>query len=81
MHSNLVKAMLANLFLFLKSSLSPSREPGFFIFHHPSVSMLLLFMVITSVFVLFTWRFPDDSIFDTSRINIDLFFPSSVIKS
>ena len=62
------KALLASLFLFLMSSLSPRRKPSFFIFRHLSVSLLHLFKVIASVFVSLTWRFPNDSIFDTSRI-------------
>ena len=63
------------------SSLSTKREPSLFIFHPLSVSLLLLFKVITSVFVSLISRFPDDSIFDTSRNTIDLVFSYSVIKS
>ena len=79
-HAILWKAMLASLFLFLMSSLSARKEQSFFIFRHSSVSLLLLFNVITSVFVSLTWRFPDDCIFDTSRITIDLVF-SSLVES
>ena len=69
--SCLLKAMLTTFFLFLMSSSSPRRETSFFIFRFSSVSLLLLFNVITSIFVPITWRFPDDSIFATSRITID----------
>ena len=66
---------------FLMSSLTKKRKPSLFIFRPLSVSLLLLFKVITSVFVSLIWRFPDDSIFDTSGNTIDLVSSYSVVKS
>lgn len=73
-HSSLLEAMLARLFLFLIPSLSMRRQPSFFNFRHSSMSFLLLFKVITSVLVWLTCIFPYDSIFHTSRITFDLVF-------
>ena len=71
---NLFKSLIAaidNCFLCKMSSLSPISEPSFFTLRHVSLSLLVRFNVVCSVFVSLTLRLSSSS--DSVTVDISLF--------
>ena len=76
---NLFKSLVAvidNCFLYKMSSLSPISEPSFFTLRHVSLSLLVRFNVVCSVFVSLTLRLSLSS--DSVTVDISLFLRSLV---